>query len=53
MANVPKTSRCLNCDSPIASGRLKRFPNAVLCSSLDCYVEQQNAVAITRKRSGG
>ena len=38
MANVPKTSRCLNCDSPIESGRLKRFRNAVLCGSLDCHV---------------
>ena len=41
MANVPKTSRCLICDSLIASGRLKRFPNAVLCGSLDCYVKRQ------------
>ena len=41
MANIPKPSRCLICDALIASGRLKRFPNAVLCGSDPCDVEHQ------------
>ena len=41
MANVQRTSRCRICDLSLASGRLKRFPNAVLCGSLACHVAHQ------------